>query len=89
MAKTRYHADFFETFQVVAETYGEEIATGVMKLIAMRHGGQHMRIPDPKDIYREDRNRQIRNRFTGFNHQELSILFKVSISQIRRIVQNG
>ncbi len=87
MSKHRYHADFFETFQDVAALYGEEIATGVMKLIAMRHGGQQMRIPDPKDIYREDRNRQIRDRFTGFNHQELAILFKVSVSQIRRIVQ--
>ena len=87
MSKTRHHADFFDTFRDVAGKYGEEIAAGVMTMIAMRHGGQQIRIPDPRDMYREERNRQIRIRFTGFNHGELAILFRLSVSQVRRIVQ--
>jgi Mor family transcriptional regulator len=89
MSQNRYHAEFFDTFQDVAAQYGPEVAEGVMRLITMRHGGQQLRIPDPLDVSREDRNRQLRNRFTGFNHQELAILFKISVSQVRRIVQEG
>ena len=85
----RYHAEFFETIHDIRHKYGEEIAQGIMNLIAMRHGGSRIWIPDPHDVYREERDRQIRDKFTGANHQELGILFRLSISQVRRIVQEG
>ena len=87
--KNRYHAEFFETVQDIRHTYGEETARAIMNMITMRHGGSRIWIPDPHDIYREERDRQIRAKFTGFNHQEMAILFRLSISQVRRIVLEG
>ena len=89
MKKTRYHADFFETFKEIREEYGAGIATGVMQIIVMRHGNSRIYIPDPRDVYREERDRKIRSKFNGANLQELAILFRISISQARRIVQEG
>ena len=91
-AANRYHADFFETFRSVAEQFGEEIADGVMLLIASRHGNQQIRIPDLEDIWRETRDRRIQLEFNETNYEELGIKYHgkdgkaLSVTQVRRIV---
>lgn len=85
-AANRYHADFFETFEEIRQAVGDVAAQKVLKIFTMRHGGQQMTIPDPQDIYREDRDRQICKKFDGVNIVELGILFHLSPTQIRRIL---
>lgn len=85
-AANRYHAEFFETFEEIRQAVGDITARRVLEIFSRRHGGQQMTIPDPQDLWREERDRQISNRFTGANHQELAILFGISVTQIRRIV---
>ncbi len=85
-AANRYHAEFFETFEEIRQAVGDAAARKVLEIFTMRHGGQQMTVPDPQDLYREDRDRQICNKFNGANHCELAIFFRLSPTQIRRIV---
>ncbi len=63
-----------------------EIAVGIMKIFYEELGGCRISIPTLKDLAIEERDQRIRNRFKGFNHQELADLFGLSVRQIRRIV---
>lgn len=49
-------------------------------------GGMRVTLPTLKDIYREERDQKIRNLFNGANHQELAIIFDLTVGRIRRIV---
>lgn len=53
------------------------------------HGGVEIYIPTSTDLYVGFRNRQIINEFRGDNHQELSIKYSLSVSQVRRIIKRG
>ncbi len=85
-AANRYHAEFFETIEEIRQAVGDIAAGKVLKIFAMRHGGQQMTIPDPQDLWREERDRQICLKFNGANLQELAILYRLSVTQVRRIV---
>lgn len=82
----RYHAEFFETFEEIRRIAGDELTKKILEMITMRHGGQTMTIPDPHDLWREERDRQICNKFNGVNHCELAMFYSLSPTQIRRIV---
>nr|MBC8362606.1 hypothetical protein [Candidatus Desulfatibia profunda] len=49
-------------------------------------GGIRITIPTIKELELEERNRRIRNQFTGHNHNELALRWGMSVRQIRRIV---
>jgi Mor family transcriptional regulator len=91
----RYHGDVFDTFKEISEKFGEDISKGVMSIISRRHGGTRINIPTPEDVWREERNLRIRLEFRGNNHEELGMKYKnpdgtaLSVSQVRRIVQEG
>ena len=82
----RYHAEFFETFDEIRRIAGEELTKKILEMITMRHGGQQIRVPDPHDLWLEERDRQICNKFNGINHDELGLLYGLSVTQVRRIV---
>jgi Mor family transcriptional regulator len=82
----RYHAEFFETFEEIRQVVGDDHTKKILEIITMRHGGQQIRVPDPHDLWLEERDRQICDKFNGVNHQELAILYVLSPTQIRRIV---
>lgn len=85
-ADNRYHAEFFETFEEIRRAVGDVATQKVLEIFTMRHGGQQMTIPDPHDLYREERDRQICNKFNGVNHGELAVIYHLSPTQVRRIV---
>lgn len=84
-AANRYHADFFETFEEIRRAVGDVAAQQVFKIITMRLGGQLLRVPDPHDLWREERDRQICNKLNGTNYQEVAIMYSLSVTQVRRI----
>jgi Mor family transcriptional regulator len=49
-------------------------------------GGLRLTFPDLQDLYRAERNRRIRNEFTGFNYEELAIKYRLKRLQVRRIL---
>lgn len=84
-AANRYHADFFETFEEIRRAVGDDATKKVLEIFTMRHGGQQITIPDPQDLWREERDRQICNKLNGSNYPEVAILYNLSVTQVRRI----
>ena len=76
--------DIPEDFQDVAEAMGLE---AFLKLIALC-GGQDLYIPKRESLERGPRDRAIRQRFNGGNYRELAAQFRLSVRQIRKII-NG
>lgn len=74
--------------QRVLHEYGTETGQAIIKSFLEECGGRRIRVPDMYDLYRMDRDRIICGKFTGQNHEELAIAFRISVSQVRRIV-NG
>lgn len=71
-------------FQDVAETLGLE---AFLKLVALC-GGQDLYIPKRESLERGPRDRAIRARFDGGNYRALAAQYRLSVRQIRKII-NG
>ena len=67
---------------------GDKSGQAIVKSFLEECGGCRLRVPDLYDLYRLDRDRIIKNKFNGTNHEELAICFSLTVRQIRRIV-NG
>lgn len=65
------------------------LAPLIIKVMVDSIGGLRITFPDLQDLYRQERNRLIRNEFTGFNHEELAIKYRLKTRQARRIIQKG
>ncbi|MGE0156724.1 MAG: Mor transcription activator family protein [Geobacter sp.] len=65
------------------------LAPLIIKVMVDSIGGLRITFPDLQDLYRQERNRLIRNEFTGFNHEELAIKYRLKARQVRRIIQKG
>lgn len=77
-------ADVPEDFQDIAEALGME---GFLKLVALC-GGQDLYIPKRESLERGPRDRAIRARFDGGNYRALAAQYRLSVRQIRKII-NG
>jgi len=76
-------------FERAYEQFGNEGGEAVIRFIIQELGGLRVRVPDFDALYRKDRDRRIREEFTGSNHAELAIRWGIKKRQVRRIVQNG
>lgn len=68
--------------------FGDQQARAVFQVLVEEVGGMRLTVPSLRDLERSERDRRIRKEFTGFNHQELALRFGLSVSQIRRVVNN-
>lgn len=64
-------------------------APAIIQIIVEVAGGIRLTIPDLQALYRRERNRRLRNEFTGWNHEELGFKYRLHPKQVRRIVQKG
>lgn len=83
MTKSQWGA--VELFDGLQQRFGNN-AGEIIQAIVEICGGMQIRIPDLQYLYRQERNRRIRNEFTGFNYDELAIRYRLKCRQIRRIV---
>ena len=75
-----------ELFSGLQSEFGN-LAPQIIRVIVSIAGGCRITVPDLEDLYRAERNRRIRNEFTGGNLQELAIKYRLKVRQVRRIVQ--
>lgn len=61
----------------------------IIKVMVETVGGIRLTFPDLQDLYRSERNRRLRNEFTGFNYEELAIKYRLKCRQVRRILTNS
>ena len=76
-------------FGCLCDRIGRSSAEAVMRKFIIELKGLRVSFPDYRDLYREERNRRIRARFTGDNYSELAILFGLNRSMIWRIINDG
>lgn len=76
--------DVPEEFRDVAESLGMD---AFLKLVALC-GGQDLYIPKRESLERGPRDRAIRSRFDGGNYRQLAAQYRLSVRQIRKII-NG
>lgn len=76
--------DIPEEFRDVAESLGLE---AFLKLVSLC-GGQDLYIPKRESLERGPRDRAIRARFDGGNYRALAAQYRLSVRQIRKII-NG
>lgn len=75
-----------QLFERLQREFGN-LAPLIIQVMVESIGGMRITFPGLRDLYRQARNRQIKREFTGFNHVELGIKYKLKTRQIRRIVQ--
>lgn len=73
-------------FKRLCSDFGHSSGEAIIRVIIEEIGGMRVTLPTLKDIYRQERNKKICNLFNGANHQELAIVFNLTVGQIRRIV---
>lgn len=88
MTKSCNHEAIEQLFDCLQREFGN-IAPHIIKTLVNCVGGLRLTFPDLQDIYRVERNKRIRNEFTGFNHEELANKYRLKPRQIRRIVNNS
>lgn len=75
-----------EVFIRLNQEFGN-LAPQIIRVLVGCMGGVRLTFPDLEDLYRQERNRRIKNEFTGFNYEELAIRYRLKCRQVRRIVQ--
>ena len=85
-ARARHHEAVSELFGRFEIEFGN-LAPLIIRVLVECLGGMQVRVPDLDDLWRQERNRRIRNEFTGFNHEELAIKYRIKARQVRRIIK--
>jgi Mor family transcriptional regulator len=67
-------------------SFGEETGTAVMRIVYEELGGMRITVPTITQLFVTERNEKIKRQFTGGNHEELAIMWGLSVRQVRRIV---
>ena len=86
-AGAKENAEVLECFFGRLERELGELAPAVVKMMAEELGGCRLTFPDLGELERQQRDRLIRARFTGSNHQELALRFSLSERQIRNVLK--
>lgn len=76
-------ADIPDTYRPVASMTGIETFLSLCRYA----NGDELYFPMVKTIYRNARNRIIRERFNGYNQKELAQQYDISMHQVERIVK--
>lgn len=69
----------------IRASYGDQ-ANHIMQIIFEELGGMRLTVPSISQLFVTERNNKIRIQFTGNNHEELAIMWNLSVRQVRRIV---
>ena len=85
MARSGNQEAVEELFGRLQREFGN-MAPTIIKVMVETVGGLRLTFPDLQDLYRAERNRRIRNEFTGFNYEELAIKYRLKRLQVRRIL---
>ncbi|MFR1369492.1 hypothetical protein BEI59_17350 [Eisenbergiella tayi] len=78
-------ADIPDTYRPVASMTGIETFLSLCKYA----GGDELYFPMVKTIYRNARNRIIRERFNGYNQKDLARQYDITIQQVFHIVKGS
>ena len=70
----------------LCDRFGEEVGFEIMDIIYQELAGLRLSIPSIEKIGVQKRNRRIKKMFTGFNYEDLSGIFGLSVRHLRRIV---
>ena len=74
--------DVIENLSLMYEIVGEEKFLEIIKM----YGGNNLYIPTYKSVIRSSRNRDIVNRYNGFNGTQLAWEYGISVNQVRNII---
>ena len=74
--------DVIENLSLMYEIVGEEKFLEIIKM----YGGNNLYIPTYKSVIRSSRNRDIVNRYNGFNGTKLAREYGISVNQVRNII---
>ena len=74
--------DVIENLSLMYEIVGEEKFLEIIRM----YGGNNLYIPTYKSVIRSSRNRDIVNRYNGFNGTQLAREYGISINQVRNII---
>ena len=88
MTRSGNHDAVEELFGRLQREFGN-MAPLIVTVMAETVGGLRITFPDLQDMYRAERNRRIRNEFTGINYEELSIKYRLKPRQVRRILSQN
>ncbi len=75
-------ADLFDRLHI---EFGN-LAPKIIEMMVISLGGSRVTFPDFDYLYRQERNRRVRVEFTGSNHEELAIKYRVKPRHVRRIL---
>ncbi len=89
----RYRSDSMryigELWKCLIVQFGESSGKTIMKTFLCELGGLRLCFPDHETLYREERNRRIRELWNEQNAVELGAMFGLDPSMIRLIVAKG
>ncbi len=68
--------------------FGQPDAEKIFKILIQELWGNRIRIPTMQYFHIQDRNKKIKASFYGGNYGELAIRFRLTATQIRRIVHS-
>lgn len=74
--------DVIENLSLMYEIVGEEKFLEIIRM----YGGNNLYIPTYKSVIRSSRNRDIVNRYNGFNGTQLAREYGISVNQLRNII---
>ena len=74
--------DVIENLSLMYEIVGEEKFSEIIRM----YGGNNLYIPTYKSVIRSSRNRDIVNRYNGFNGTQLAREYGISVNQVRNII---
>ena len=74
--------DVIENLSLMYEIVGEEKFLEIIRM----YGGNNLFIPTYKSVIRSSRNRDIVNRYNGFNGTQLAREYGISVNQVRNII---
>ncbi len=74
--------DVIENLSLMYEIVGEEKFLEIIRM----YGGNNLYIPTYKSVIRSSRNRDIVNRYNGFNGTQLAREYGISVNQVRNII---
>jgi len=78
--------EMLQFLECLTRERGAKDSAQIVKTLIEELGGLRIQIPTFKTIYRLERDRKIRTAYNGANLNELSIIWGLSVSQIRRIL---
>ena len=74
--------DVIENLSLMYEIVGEEKFLEIIRM----YGGNNLYIPTYKSVIRSSRNRDIVNRYNGFNGTQLAREYGICVNQVRNII---